>query len=77
MKSCKKYINYGGRIAIFGDYSHYTSKPLKGFHLQKATRVKMYSLLKRKIKPSICLLVNSRFVGDIEPFSIVNDKMNG
>lgn len=27
----QKFINYGGRIAIFGDYSHYTSKPLKDF----------------------------------------------
>ncbi len=27
----QKYVNYGGRIAIFGDYSHYTSKPLKDF----------------------------------------------
>lgn len=27
----QKYINYGGRIAIFGDYSRYTSKPLKDF----------------------------------------------
>lgn len=27
----QKYINYGGRIAIYGDYSHYTSKPLKAF----------------------------------------------
>lgn len=27
----KKYINYGGRIAIYGDYSCYTSKPLKDF----------------------------------------------
>ena len=25
----QKYVNYGGRIAIYGDYSHYTSKPLK------------------------------------------------
>ena len=25
------YVNYGGRIAIYGDYSHYTSKPLKDF----------------------------------------------
>ena len=24
----QKYVNYEGRIAIFGDYSHYTSKPL-------------------------------------------------
>lgn len=27
----QKYVNYGGRIGIFGDYSHYTSKPLKDF----------------------------------------------
>ena len=27
----QKYINYGGRIAIYGDYSHYTSKPLLDF----------------------------------------------
>ena len=27
----QKFINYGGRIAIYGDYSHYTSKPLKEF----------------------------------------------
>ena len=27
----QKYINYGGRIAIYGDYSHYTSKPLHEF----------------------------------------------
>ncbi len=27
----QKFINYGGRVAIFGDYSHYTSKPLKDF----------------------------------------------
>ncbi len=27
----QKYINYGGRIAVFGDYSCYTSKPLKDF----------------------------------------------
>lgn len=27
----QKYVNYDGRIAIFGDYSHYTSKPLKDF----------------------------------------------
>ncbi len=27
----QKYITYGGRIAIWGDYSHYTSKPLKDF----------------------------------------------
>lgn len=27
----QKYINYGGRIAIYGDYTRYTSKPLKDF----------------------------------------------
>lgn len=27
----QKIINYGGRIAIYGDYSHYTSKPLRDF----------------------------------------------
>ncbi len=27
----QKFINYGGKIAIYGDFSHYTSKPLKGF----------------------------------------------
>lgn len=27
----QKLVNYGGRIAIFGDYSRYTSKPLKDF----------------------------------------------
>ena len=24
-------INYGGRIGVYGDYSHYTSKPLHDF----------------------------------------------
>lgn len=27
----QKFINYGGRIAIHGDFSHYTSKPLADF----------------------------------------------
>ena len=27
----QKYTNYEGRIAIYGDYSRYTSKPLKDF----------------------------------------------
>lgn len=27
----QKLVNYGGRIAIYGDFSHYTSKPLKDF----------------------------------------------
>lgn len=27
----QKYINYGGKLAIYGDYSRYTSKPLQDF----------------------------------------------
>ncbi len=27
----QKYTNYGGRVAIYGDYTRYTSKPLKDF----------------------------------------------
>lgn len=27
----QKLVDYGGRIAIFGDYSRYTSKPLRDF----------------------------------------------
>lgn len=27
----QKYVNYGGRMAIYGDYSRYTSKLLKDF----------------------------------------------
>lgn len=27
----EKYVNYGVSIAIYGDYSHYTSKPLRDF----------------------------------------------
>ncbi len=27
----QKFVNYGGRIAIYGDFSHYTSKPLHDF----------------------------------------------
>jgi hypothetical protein len=27
----QKYVNYSGRIAIYGDFTHYTSKPLKDF----------------------------------------------
>lgn len=33
----QKFINYGGRIAIYGDYSHYTSKPLKDFIYESNT----------------------------------------
>lgn len=27
----EKFITYQAKLAIFGDYSHYTSKPLKDF----------------------------------------------
>lgn len=27
----QKFINYGAKIAIYGDFSHYTSKPLRDF----------------------------------------------
>ncbi len=27
----QKFINYGGKIAIYGDFSRYTSKPLRDF----------------------------------------------
>lgn len=27
----QKFINYGARLAVYGDYSKYTSKPLKDF----------------------------------------------
>lgn len=27
----QKNVDYGGRITIYGDYLHYTSKPLKDF----------------------------------------------
>ena len=30
-EALQKLINYRFKIAIFGDYSHYTSKPLKDF----------------------------------------------
>lgn len=33
----QKFINYGGRIAIYGDYSHYASKPLKDFIYESNT----------------------------------------
>ena len=45
----QKFINYGGKIAIYGDFSHYTSKPLKDFIL-KAIKGKMCSLLQQRKK---------------------------
>lgn len=39
----QKFINYGGRIAIYGDFSVYTSKPLQDLSA-KATKAKTSSL---------------------------------
>ena len=33
----QKYVNYGGRMAIYGDYSRYTSKPRKDFMYESNT----------------------------------------
>ena len=53
----QKLINYGGRIAIYGDYSHYTSKPLRDFITESnrgrdiffpATEAEAIDLLTRK-----------------------------
>ena len=55
----QKLINYGGRIAIYGDYSHYTSKPLRDFITESnrgrdiffpATEAEAIDLLTRKDK---------------------------
>ena len=49
----QKYVNYGGRIAIYGDFSHYTSKPLKDFCM-KAIRGMMCYLLQKRPKLLKC-----------------------
>lgn len=54
----QKLINYGGRIAIYGDYSRYTSKPLKDFIFESnkgrdvfftATRDEALALLSKQV----------------------------
>lgn len=45
----QKFINYGGKIAIYGDFSHYTSKPLKDF-IFESNKGKMCSLLQQRKK---------------------------
>ena len=45
----QKFINYGGKIAIYGDFSHYTSKPLKDFIFERI-KGKMCSLLQQRKK---------------------------
>lgn len=49
----QKYINYHSRIAVYGDYSRYTSKPLKDF-IYEAIRGKIYFLLLHWKKQLIC-----------------------
>ena len=48
----QKYINYGGRIAIYGDYSHYTSKPLHDFiyETNKGSNVFFVSTLEEAVE---------------------------
>ena len=48
----QKYINYGGRIAIYGDYSHYTSKPLHDFIYEsnKGSNVSFVSTLEEAVE---------------------------
>ena len=57
----QKYVNYGG-IAIFCDYSHYTSKALKDF-LIKATTAAMFSLPLQRKRPLTHLLDNPLLIG--------------
>ena len=45
----QKFINYGGRIAIYGDYSSYTSKPLKDF-IYGSNKAGTFSLFLQKKK---------------------------
>ena len=34
----QKFVNYRKKIAVFGDFSRYTSKPLRDFHLREQRR---------------------------------------
>ncbi len=43
----QKFINYHVQVAVFGDYSHYTSKPLKDF-MYEANHGKDFFFLKTK-----------------------------
>lgn len=49
----QKYINYGGKIAFYGDFSHYTSKPLKDLCM-RATRAKTCFLFPMRNRRRIC-----------------------
>ena len=52
----QKFINYGIRFAIYGDFSHYTSKPLKDFIYESNKGKKMYSFSRALTLPLICYL---------------------
>lgn len=52
----QKYVNYGARIAIYGDYSHYTSKPLRDF-IYESNKGKTCYLVATK-EEAIQMLVN-------------------
>ncbi|MCI9406011.1 MAG: DUF4180 domain-containing protein [Oscillospiraceae bacterium] len=49
----QKYVNYGGRIAIYGDYSHYTSKVLRDFIYESNKGHDVFLLQPRK-RQSTC-----------------------
>lgn len=57
----QKYVNYGGRMAIYGDYSHYTSKPLKDF-MYESNKAGISSSSPRETRP----LPRSRRAADRE-----------
>ena len=48
----QKFINYGVRIAIYGDFSKYTSKPLKDFMYESNNGKDIY------FQPSVSLAVD-------------------
>lgn len=45
----EKFITYQAKLAIFGDYSHYTSKPLK-ILFTRVIKARMCSLLLRRMR---------------------------
>lgn len=48
----KKFINYGVRFAIYGDFSKYTSKPLKDFMYESNKGKDIY------FQPTVKLAIN-------------------
>ena len=49
----QKFVNYGVRFAIYGDFSHYTSKPLRDFMYESNQGRNVY------FQPNAELAVNS------------------